>query len=245
MAFKISQEKRGVVTTVSVVLIVISLVSIYFTQCSSPSAPKVDITPYTVVGEVAAEETAKVLGNKGKVLIITADTGKLVGTMAKIIENQLKAFQDTIQKQGGITVAGTEKVSSMMFSNLMMPMPGPGMPGAPGEKTETPAEYFLNLVKKHPNTSVDAIVSLVGFPMLSDEEISSLGQNIPKFIVVMPPGPPMSLKKLMEEQVIQCAITPRMTPPPPSTGTPTTPREKFNQSYEIVTPETEKAPANP
>jgi hypothetical protein len=240
MAFKISQEKRTVVTAVSVVLIVISLVSIYFTQFHTPAPPKVDTSIYTVVGEVAGEETAKVLNKKGKIVVVSTDTKNMKGEMSKVFDCELKAFEEAIKKCPGVQIVARETVAT--FMTFMMPAPPPLPAGAkgpgPGEGIENPSQWLIKLAKKYPTTNVDAVVLLGGFPMLSDDDIGQLDPTTPRFIVVMQPGIPVMLKKYLDQQIIVLAIQPRMMPPmPPKPGQVLTAREKFEQQYEIVTPE--------
>ncbi len=217
---KIDEKKKPVVTIVAVLAIAASFISIFITQCERP--PKINMKPYLAVGQVAAEETAKLLGNKGKIVIVVQDTSQFK-TKNSPSDVQIETFKETIKKQGGISVSGTETVKIDM-----MAMHGPEM-GLPGD-------LFVKIVQKYPDA--DAIVSFAGAPQLTDEQISSLGQKIPKFVAVSGMGMMgMGLKKLFEEQVIQLAIVPRFEPAPPSTKKPETLREWFDQTYKVVTAE--------
>jgi len=218
MAFKIDEKKKPVVTVFSILAICISFIIIFRTYYEP--TPKVPLEPFMAIGQVIAEETAKLLGNKGKVVLIVMEIGNYPMPTAKA---QLKSFTETLKKQGGITVAATESVP---MNQMIMGGPEMGLP----------ADVFLKVLQQH--TDADAIVSFVGAPHLNDDQIGGLGDKIPKFVAVtnlgmMGPG----LKKLFEEQVIQLAIVPRFDPAPPNTKKPVTLREFFDQSYKVITAE--------
>ncbi|MBI4025395.1 MAG: hypothetical protein HY360_10480 [Verrucomicrobia bacterium] len=216
--FKIDEKKKPLVTWIAIVAIVGSLVSIFFTQCERP--PKINMKPYLAIGQVMAEETSKLISNKGEIVVVVMDSKKF---KTPTIDAQLSTFQETLKKQGGIHVAATEAMS--MEKMGMMHGPEMGMPG----------EMFLQILEKHPN--VAAVVSFVGPPSLKDDEISKLPQNIPKVVAFSSMG--MGLKKLFEENVIQVAIVPRFDMKPQEhKKEPVTLRDWFDQYYSVVTAET-------
>ncbi len=217
--FKISEKNKPVITVVAILAIVASLTSIVITQCERP--PKINLQPFYAVGQVAAEETLKLLNNNGKIVVVVMDTGDF---KSKATDAQLQKFNETIKKQAGASVTATEKVKMDM---MMMGGPEMGLPG----------DFYIKLLQQHPEA--DAIVSFVGAPSLTDDQIKQLGDKIPKFVAISNMG--MGLKKLFENQVIQVAIMPQFTPPAPDAGgklkTPQTLREWFDQTYTVVTAE--------
>ena len=66
---------------------------------------ELDVAPQRALGMVAAEETTELLGNKGRVVIVTADTSqfKIPGA-----EAQLDQFRQSLRSQSAMTVKATE-----------------------------------------------------------------------------------------------------------------------------------------
>ena len=79
-------------------------VSLYFVFAGR--SEKVNVDTYEVLGAVTAEETAKLLGNKGQVLVMARDAG---ADKNPSVEAELKAFRRTLKKHPGLG-AVTEKV---------------------------------------------------------------------------------------------------------------------------------------
>src|SRR5438093_4839751 len=82
---------------------------------------RINLDPYEVLGAVTAEETAKLLGNKGQVLVMAPDTGV---NKNPSVEAELKAFQQTLKKQRNVSVI-TEKIPA---TPLLMMATGGGLP---------------------------------------------------------------------------------------------------------------------
>src|SRR5437870_6955052 len=74
-------------------------VSLYFAFAGR--SQKINLDPYEVLGAITAEETAKLLGNKGQVLVMAPDTGV---NKNPSVEAELKAFQQTLKKQRNVSV---------------------------------------------------------------------------------------------------------------------------------------------
>ncbi len=204
------KKRERIVGAAAVVVILICLASIFFTYHQPTYKP--DIKPDLALGQMMAEEPSKLLGNKGKIVVVTVDAKE---TQSWAVEFQMKAFLETLSRQGEITVTATETLG---FIHPTMP-----------------SSMFFSILEKHPNIS--AIVSFVEFPMLSDEEMNRLGENTPK-VVAFFPEPSMGLKKLFEDRIVHVAIMHRFdleTAPSPA---PRTLREWINHLYIAVTPET-------
>ena len=82
---------------------------------------KVNLDTYEVLGAVTAEETAKLLGNKGQVLVLARGTG---ANRNPSVEAELKAFQQTLKKHPGLSVV-TEKPE---LTPMQMMATGGGVP---------------------------------------------------------------------------------------------------------------------
>ena len=208
-------KKQRVIKSICLVVIFACAISIYHTTCSG--GPKPSKLPIYEAGQMVADETLKLIGRKGNVVVIAMDNS--------YSKPQLKAFRQTIEKQPGAEVTAVEYVAAGELAK-----------GAMGSALSS--ETFLRLIQKHRNAA--AIVSLVGPPVLSDQEIDKLDAKIPKVVVFAPMG--FGIRKLLEEQVVQVAIIPRITPPmaPVTPGNTSTaaPPQGAGRSYEVVTTET-------
>ena len=145
----------------------------------------------SALGEITAEETAKMLNNNGSILVIAPDVGPNVGTPA--LEEQMTAFHQGLKKFSGITVAATETL---------------GLDAASGAYQTITADVYRGYLQKYPN--VDAIVSFIGPPQMSSRELRSLPQKLPKFLAISLAGTP--LKPLFQAGMITEAIISRLQP---------------------------------
>jgi hypothetical protein len=188
-------------------------VAIYFALAGR--APKINLDPYAVLGAVTAEETAKLLGNQGQVLVLARGTG---ANKNPSVEAELQAFQQTLKSQKGMSVS-TEKIQ---ISPMQMMATGGG----------APPEQFLKLLAAHPH--LGAVVLFLPFPMLTDAELAGLKASGVKVVVACAPRP--GDQQLLEQQAIHLAIVPRSDAPPPGAPAPRTLRERFDQQFLILTP---------
>jgi ABC-type sugar transport system substrate-binding protein len=203
------QTTKIIVSVVAIIAASIMLV-IYFRSSGLSSA---SVAPLAALGEVTAQETAKLLDNKGSIVVVTRDTSQYP---APEFEVRLKAFQRTA-KQHGLTLAATE--------------------AARGETDFTDdgllrSDFYLNLLKKYPDAA--AIVSFVGPPALSSQQIRALPQKISKLIVVSLADVSL-LNRLLRSGVIQVAIVNRTGPAPQSGKKPASTRETFDLYFQVVT----------
>ncbi len=179
-------------------------------------APPYNAALHERIGEVLAEQTAKALGAKGRILLITMPTGN-----EPELATQLAAFHQKLKTLGAF------EVKEHTLDTKDQPKYGLGK-GLSGRR-------FVRTVKNH--TTTDAIVSFVGAPELSDEEIAELKQH-PKFIAES--RSPDHLPKLFERQLIQVAVVSRFTFPAPGPLRPASPQEWFDKRYQILTGESAK-----
>ena len=188
-------------------------VAIYFALAGG--SQKINLGPYDVLGAVTAEETAKLLGNKGQVLVMARGTGANINPS---VEAELKAFQQTLRKQTGMSVI----IDKAQVSPNQMMATGGGVP----------TEMFLKAIETHPN--LGALVLFMGFPQLNDAELEGLKKSGVKIVVACTIRP--SDRQLIERQVIHLALVPRSDPPPTGAPAPRTVRERFDQEFTIITP---------
>jgi len=201
-----STKKNLLLVIGSVLAIMGSGLWIYYGQFK---APDYDVGLHQRIGEVMAEQTARALGPKGRILLITMPTRGLPE-----LETQLDAFRRTLKKLGDYRIKDHE------LDTEGQPKYGVGRGLSP--------RRFVRAVNGH---TTDAIVSFVGTPDLSDEQIAELKKK-PKFIAET--RSPEDLPKLFEHKIIQVAVTARFDFPAPGPLKPKTPQEWFNKRYQIV-----------
>lgn len=206
--------KKAVVIVAAVVAILGSFVSIYLNRAGR--SPRIVLNSYQALGEVAAEETSKLLDQKAKVVIIAYDTKV---NSNPVEEAKLKAFGDRL-KTGGITISSTEKFK-------LTPMERMATGGA------VPRERFLQILESHPN--VDAIVLFVAFPPLTETDLDRLERNGPKLVLIS--GYMPGYKNLLSARVVQLAIVPRFDSAAERIKQPQTLRQWFDRDYVIITPD--------
>lgn len=179
----------------------------------NPLTPGIDHQPHEALGEVLAQETIKLLGTGGKVIIISRDTHTFPNPAS---DTQLKRFEQVLKK-GGVK-AGTLHLLKMNPIGLMMVPPGD----------------FLEIIKK--GSDADVIVSFLGPPVLSDEQIAKLGNKRPKIIAVCSGEMParINLKQMFDEKLLRAAVLSRKNPPARSAGSSS--RDHFEQWFWLATP---------
>src|SRR5438128_6756853 len=178
-------------------------------------SPKLNLDPYDVLGAVTAEETAKLLEDKGLVLVIAGDTG---ADQNPSVEAELNAFQRMLKKHPGLRLV-TERVQ---VTPMLMMATGGGVP----------PDQLFKVLETHAN--VGALVLFFGFPPLADPELEALEKFGIKTVVVSSFHP--SYKRLLERRAIHLAIVPRQEASQPGSREPRSLRERFDQDYIIVTP---------
>ena len=213
---KVEQSKQPLVIFVALVVIVISGILIFRT--THRPAPRANTTPFLALGPALAQEASQMLGGNGKVALVTYD---LSPKGAGLMREQIKLFRAELAKNPGITLA----------AELQVILPPEALP----EEVGLPADDYLRILREY--SDVDAIVSFVGSPSLSDTQIRQLPRRIPKCIV-FDTGNNRRVRKLLENRVIHAAIVARFDPLPPGAKKPNTMMEWFHAYYQIVTRET-------
>jgi hypothetical protein len=185
--------------------------SLYFAFAAR--APKIDLSTYGALGAVTAEQTAKLLGNQGRVLVMARDTGP---DKIPSVEAELTAFQRTLKQHAGLSQV-TERFQA---DPMLMMATGGGVP----------PDQLAQALATHSN--VTALVLFCGFPPLTEAEFEALRKRGVKTVVVSSFRPDYA--RLLEQGIIHLAIVPRPEGPPPGTPPPRTLRERFDQDYTLV-----------
>ena len=214
-------KKNALLAIVSLLVIAGSASWIYYREFK---APKHDVGLHRRVGEVMAEQTARLIGPKGRLVLITIPTGP-----EPELQTQLEAFRRKLNKLGDYEIKQHELDTKDQAKYGL----GAGLSG----------RRFVRTVKNNPNA--DAIVSFVGAPRLTDDEIGEL-TKVPKFIAET--RSPDHLPKLFDKQLIQIAVACRFAFPAPGPRKAKTPQQWFDKRYQIVAADSVKeipAPEQP
>ena len=202
-----SNVKQLALSVLSILAILGSAAWIYFGQFKSA---KHNVPLHQRVGEVMAEQTARLVARKGRVVLITIPTGG-----EPELKTQLDSFHRTLKKLGDYELKEYE------LDTKDQPKYGVGT-GLSGRR-------YVRMVKK--NEKADVFVSFVGAPGLKDEELAELGKP-PKFVAET--RTPDHLPKLFDKQIISVAVVSRFVFPAPGPQAPKTSQEWFDKRYQII-----------
>ena len=94
------QTKRRATLTLAIIVIVAACAWIYFTQTSET---RHNDALHRYIGEALAEQTAALVGNKGKIVTLAIETKEW-----QELKTQLTAFKATLKKLGNFEVRAYE-----------------------------------------------------------------------------------------------------------------------------------------
>ena len=202
-----SKAKKQLTIAASILAIGASMFWMY----QQYTAPNPSDFLHQEIGKVMAEETSRLLNHKGRIQVITIDTPR-----APELKIQLQSFAENLQKLGSVKIAKTEVLDT---KNQPKYRTGGGLSGS----------RFLRMLKK--GERYDAIVSFVGAPDLTDEELATVGEKRPKFVAECLSTD--NLQKLFQTNILDVAIVGRFQFPSPVTK-PKTPRDWFHKRFQIL-----------
>ena len=205
------QTQRPLLVLVAVLVIVGSLISII--RSKLPPSDKAALTPFQALGEVAAAETVKLVGETGKIVVWHPDTGSIE---APALDVQIKAFTQTLKKHPGITIVAVVKDPPDYAARTILSVP-----------------CFLELLRKY--HAVDAVVLFAGVPELTGAEVQKIGAAHPKILSIALLQPPA--RALFDVGVLHTAITTHGRETDRTHETPTH-RADFDPVFMVVTTET-------
>ncbi len=203
------EVKQAVLGVAAVAVIAASCVWIYSTQFN---AAKYNVALHHQVGEVLAEQTANLIGKKGRVVSIAIETKEWPE-----LKTQISAFKAKLRSLGEYELREFE------LDTKDQPKYGVGS-GLSGRR-------YVRTVKK--NEKADVFVSFIGAPTLTDEEVAELGAK-PKLIAE--DRSPYDLQRLFTNDLLHVAVVSRFQFPSPGTDKPRTPQEWFTKRFQIITP---------
>jgi hypothetical protein len=188
-----------------------AVVSLFFTLRGG--SPHYDAAPHEAVGQVLAEEVAKMAGGSGQIVLLSRDTTvfKSPATVSLV-----KGFFKTLRTAG----------RSVAATNLFKVDPNRLIRVPPGD--------FFEILRKL--SEQDVVVSLMGPPLLSAEQRAKLGDKHAR-VVAFCSGPlprQVNLKEVFEQGLLSVAIIsrPTISMSPPQANVP---RAWFDYLYQVIT----------
>ena len=202
-------QKSSLIMAVCVVVSAACSIWIYRTQFH---AAKFNVGLHQRTGEVLAEQTAKLLEGKGKVITIAIELKEWPE-----LKTQINAFEATLKKLGNF------EVREYVLDTKDQPKYSVGS-GLSGRR-------YVRIVNK--NTNADVFVSFIGAPNLKKEDLAELSVK-PKFVVEARSTD--NLAKLFEKNLVSVAVVSRFQFPAPVAKGPKNADAWFIEHYQIVTP---------
>lgn len=138
---------------------------------------------FVTMGQMAAEETARLVNNHGRIALLTGKGGNPGDPLKGPV---MRAFRNALPY----------RVSIVPSTDADQPAVG---------LTGVSVEEFVDFINKH--SDVDAIVSFVGVPSLSDAQVHALPTPRPKMACFYASVPPRSL---FLNDILQLAIIPNL-----------------------------------
>lgn len=206
-----STPSRKPVAVVAWIAIGTAVGVLFFSFYTFP--PPFNPKPHEALGRALAEETLKLRGTDGRVIIITRDTAAFEGPA---IDTQLKSFTATLKKAGvGVAATNLMKVDPLRQVSVL-------------------PEEFLKILS--PLSDNDVVASFRGPPTLNDAQLARLGPKRPRVAAVIPADVARhaNLKPLFDLQLLHAAILNRTEVSTPAPVADTS-QGWFDQLYMLVT----------
>jgi hypothetical protein len=176
-------------------------------------AQKINLDSYTVLGTVTAQETARLLADHGRAVVVARDTGEFKNPS---VEAELTAFQQEFKKHPSVTLT----IKRIQIPPMQTMATGGGLP----------VDQLLRTLDSEPN--LGALILLLPLPPLTDSELDALSKHTAKIIVVSSFHP--DYRRLLDRGLIQLAIVPRPDNAPADAPPARTVRERFDQEYAVI-----------
>lgn len=169
--------------------------------------PAPDFTVDEEVGQVVAEETARLVRNPGELVIITQDT---TVALNEALDTQVRSFQQALAKHASLKSPKVEKIPQPAWNEGL-----------------TKAE-LQQIMGAHPQAA--AIVSFMGFPIMAPSELSAGGTR-PILAAVFNSPSPQEPNDLRSQRSLNFAIVARTEPAAEVAAEAKKPRAQFEANY--------------
>jgi hypothetical protein len=178
---------------------------------------------------VAAQETAKLVGGQGEILLILPDFG---GVANPAFDAQMTAFRNELKKNPGISIAATDtiklglpegtKSKSLRFIEPTARTRAPVGP-QPGQLGDMLGSY----------PQAKAILYFVDLPEFNSADVDALRKQGTKLVAISDWH--SNYKSLLEAHLLQLSVVPRWQPYTETGKKPRTSMDWFERSYALVT----------
>ncbi len=205
-------NRNTLIAAGAILAILGSLTYLYFAEFRG--GPAQNMKPFENLGFTVAEETAALLGNQGRVVVVTElmEVQKSPNT-----EAQIKGFKAGLAKLSGVTLKEIKELKRSMD----------------GDPRLWPAGHAQQLVRMG-----DGAAAVVFFGSLPQEiakgDLAHLKGSSGKLVFVTAQS--AVLKPLLQQGIVHLAIVNRFPPKPEPAGK-ESPRQWFDRVYMVVKPE--------
>ena len=192
-------------------LVTVAAVMVVFLS-SYQLEPRIDRQLHTAIGKTLAKEALGLLGQGGQIAVIARDTESFRQPAIDIL---LQSFKREIARANA-SISATQWVQA-----------------DPLRPVEVPPGDFFELIRRSPAEHV--IVSLLGPPLLTEEQRNKLGRVKPKIVAFCSGNlaEKIDLSQLFGAGLLHSAVVNRRVPPEATGNRPTTPKS-FEQLYMTI-----------
>lgn len=197
------------------IAILVSLVSLLKTSCSR--GPHYNPTVDRCLGETMAQETGKLLGGQGDIIVFSLDAGEFQNEASGA---QMKGFRDGLRKHGGIEIRAIEGPTTPEAFGRMMALEG------------VPEDIFMDAVARHPQAK--AIVSFLGVPRFQPTGAPIDPKRLPR-VIALDNAPRANWRDLLESGVVSIVICPQTSADTPQSAAKGDCAARLHAQYRVVT----------
>lgn len=206
------EKKKLILTIVAVLAIVGSVARLIITR--SDGGSRGNPQPYGHLGTVVGEETMKLLGGKGSVVVVLE---VIEGVKNPNNDDQVKGFKAALAKGKGVTLKEVKELKRDMSND-------------PRFWPEQQAAQIVSM-----GAGADAVVMFVNFPQsLPAKDIATLKDSNKTILAVTTQSP--LLDSLVTAGAIRAAVAIRIPPKPAPSGK-ETPAQWFERVYTVLKPQ--------
>lgn len=180
------------------------------------SEPAMNLRPSTAVGQVLAEETSRLLGGAGNVVVLARDRDKDNQSAGG---EQLASFKAAMARRASPKIIATEWLH---HPNALAMNAG-----------DLTSEQLLQLLEKNPEAN--SLVLFAGLPPFSPPLAQKLAARSVKLLAVCGYSP--NVRRWLEARSLALAVVPRFGELPSGTPSPKTAKDWFGQEFQLLTPE--------
>ena len=203
------EKKKLIITTVAVLAIVGSVGWMVISR--SDGGSRGNPQPHGYLGTVVGEETVKLLGGKGSVVVVLE---VIEGVKNPNNDDQVKGFKAGLAKGKGVTLKEVKELKRDMSNDPRF----------------WPEQQAARLVSM--GAGADAVVMFVNFPQsLPAKDIATLKDSKKTILAVTTQSP--LLDSLISAGAIKAAVAIRV-PPKPAPGGKETPAQWFERVYTVL-----------